>query len=495
MAHLPPFAELLRALTLGTARRSPDPTLLEWLDARGAIDPTADAAEQLLAAVALTERTHRLELRKPSASVPTTALAPPETRVLPAARLARGLQLILGDTYPELLDEAVALVLDRGTYVPPNLLPALLPRAAALLDTDPLRARRYLEAGGERGAWLAGQHPDWITLTDNFSYPAAWRREEQPAHRAAVLTRWRRVASADAREALAAIWTTQAPRNQEILLKALETGISPADAPWLREALGPKRKGVRRQLFQLLLLAGEDQALADWRALAYEVVSGSPGRTLSETGRELLKTYGGVKAPVTARQWLLRIGPPAAWKEVTGLELPVFWSRLPELELRAAGRAIRDGGSPEVCQQFLRFLLLEEPQQFPRAVAAELVRRLPGREFDALYGEVLSSRTDALRLRGIPRFLALQRTVSWNERLSRAMITRLLDDLHSRQLDYATQRDLALHWKQAAPLLDPELFPWLRQQLHATAERPDVFGKLATGLLQTTSFRRQLRQP
>ncbi|THH41799.1 DUF5691 domain-containing protein [Neolewinella litorea] len=494
----PPYRELLHALTLGTARRSLDPAVMKWLDERGAIDPVADAPEQLLAAWALVERSERVRDRPLGELPTTTAIAPPETLAAPTPRLARGLQLMLEGTYAQLLDEGINLLLAAGAYLPHALLPALLPRAAAVLDEEPERAARWMRATGNRGPWLAAQHPDWAPLGPNFDYPAAWRREDQPGKLATLLARWRRADPAAAREALARSWGNLSPRSQEITVEGLRTNLSEADWPWLRESLVPKRKGVRRTLAALLLQSGEPAAREDFLRIARSVCSADEGRkgnTLDSQDRGILKAYGGVKAPQTIRQRLLQIMPPPAWIEVSGQALSAFWAGLPVLELREAGRAISDYGDPETRTAFLRYLLHEEPQQFPREVAADLIRQLTATEFEELYEELLTRRDDALRLRGLPRFLALQRPTAWNERLTKAMVRRLLDDLHNRQLDYTTQRDLGLHWQQSIPLLDPEVFPWLRQQLHTTAERPDAFGKLATQMLQTTSFRRQLRQP
>ncbi|NJB85005.1 hypothetical protein GGR26_000750 [Lewinella marina] len=493
MATAPSYSDLLHALTLGTARRPVDPAWMEWLDERGAIDPVADAPEQLLASWALIERLHRLRERPVSPAAPDAVdRAPAETLSPPSPRLARGLQLMLEGPYTSLLEEGMELLLSSGSYLPHSLLPALLPRAAALLDEDPARASRWMRATGHRGPWLARQHPDWAPLGPDYDYAAAWRREEQPGKRATLLARWRYAEPAAARAALARQWDALSPRNQEVLLEGLVVGLSPDDHAWLREALAPKRKGVRRSLSRLLLLAGEPTAIEDFRQIARHTwQTGALDHDLQET----LKAHGGVKAPQTLRQRLLEILPLGEWATVSGQPLPDFWRGLTTLELRDAGRAVRDFDDSDTRLTFLRYLLLEEPGQFPRDLATDLIRRISRDEFDALYDTVLTQRSDALRLRGLPRFLALQRRTSWNERLSKAMIRKLVDDLHSRQLDYATQRDLGLHWQSAIPLLDPQLFPWLRQQLHTTAERPDAFGKLAAELLQTTSLRRQLRQP
>ena len=368
-------------------------------------------------------------------------------------------------------------------------------KPAALLDDDYPRALHYLEASGERGKWLARQHPDWVALTPDYDYAATYRREEQPANKAKLLARWRHTDPAAARNALAADWPKQSPRNQEVLLQGLQTNLSPTDWPWLRSALEPKRKGVRRALSEVLLLAREPETTADFTAMAHAVVSvqGDFNGTLQRTElKDRLATYGGVKAPQTLPQRLLEVLPPQVWAEVTDLPLPSFWRSRKPLELRNAARAVMAYHDPEQLTAFVRFLLFEQPPQFAAEQAGELVRMLSSPTFDALYDELLSGQPNALQLRSLPRLLALQRSTPWSERLSKAMMVQLTDGLRDRHLDYSLQRELAAQWKAAIPLLHTDLFPWLRQQLHTTTERYDAFGKLATELLQTTAFRREL---
>ncbi|PPK88800.1 hypothetical protein CLV84_1772 [Neolewinella xylanilytica] len=497
MASAPPYSELFKSITLGSVRLPTDSRVFEWLDELGAIDPTADNAEQLLAALGLTERMRRMQPLTLPVDTALSGEAPPEDRTAPEPRLARGLQLILEGTYAELLDEGVDLVLERGTYVPSPLLPLLLPRAVALLEADRERALRYLEAGGQRARWLARQHPDWAVLTPDYSFGAAWKSADQPAEQARVLSQWRSADPATARMALQNIWEDQSPRNQEVLLEGMRGTVTEDDGRWLRERLGPKRKGVRRLLSELLLLAREPEAVRDFTAIARNVTAADGTIAATPPGgevRDLLESYGGTKAPESLGQRLLEIMPPESWVDIVEGPLERFWLKLPPLELRSAARAILAFSDRAFSLRLVRFLLREEPKGFDLELASQLVRSINKTTFDGLFDEVLTEEKDALRLRGYSRYLALQRTVNWSERLSKAMVNRLLEDLHQRQLDYATQRDLALHWKQAVPLLDPGIFPWLRQQLHTTTERYDAFGNLATRMLQVTSFRSQLRQ-
>ena len=498
MPALPQYRDIIRSVTLGTVRRPPGEEVLAWLDELGAIDPTADAAEQVLMALGITERMQRMvPLLLDPESLPAGSMAPPEQLAPASPRLARGLELILNGTYPELLDEAVSLLEQQRMYVPPALLPLLLPRAVALLPDGRAGALRVLAAGGERAGWLAAQHPDWSVLTPDHDFPATWRAAEQVAGKSEVLRQWREVDRDAAMDALEAIWDGQSPRNQEVLLEGLRPSVRPADADFLRRAMQPKRKGVRRLATELLLLTGDRDALADLSTLAGKLVQadGSLGPVIpAAESKEVVRIYGGVKAPETLAQRLLELLPPRSWPAITKLPAERFWARRSPLELRGAARALLAYDDPELTAAFVRFLLEEEPSEFPLQLGGELVRRLPAETFDGLYAEWLAKEKDALRIRSFARYLALQRNDHWSERLSKAVINRMLDDLHRRELDYATQRDLALHWKQATPLLHPDIFPWLRQQLHASTERYDAFGKLATRMLQVTSFRRQLRE-
>ncbi|MBB4080655.1 hypothetical protein GGR28_003290 [Lewinella aquimaris] len=493
----PPYTDLLHAVTLGTARRGLSAEVSDWIDELGATDPTADEAERLLAALAIRERIERLQPQQTLLVTGGSDAVAEESRTAPGAKLARGLQLILGGTYSELLDEGVDLVLERDTYVPAPLLPALLLRAAALVNDDFNRAKKYVRAGGMRGTWLAAQNPEWEGLVPGYDFQKAWRIVDQPAQRANLLARWRSVDANAAREALAKIWSGQSPRNQKVLLEGMRVNLTAADHSWLLEQLAPKRKGVRRTLTELLAAAGEESTMEDLDRLATEIIGprGDIRQAVStEEAREVLERYGGVKTPQTVDQWLLEIMPPRTWEKLTSMKPATFWLSLKPLQLRAVGRAIVAFPDLDEKVVFVDFLLREHQVKFPADLAVELIRQLPEATFERLYGKLLTDQSDALRLRGMPRLLALSRRSHWSERLSKAMINRLLDDLRSRQLDYATQRDLGLHWKLATPLLHPDIFPWLRQQLHAATERYDAFGKLATAMLQTTAFRRELRR-
>jgi len=495
---------LLSALTLGTARHPVPEEVSAWLEEKAAVDPTADAPEQLLAAYAITERLHRLSPGT-KGSVPAAA-APAEIRKAPPARLSRALELILRGTYPHVLPEAVAVLNEHELLLPPHLLPELLDEALSKLNASPGYAEQLLAIGGERARWLAGQNPDWNELAPDFDLAAAWAADATPGRRAQPLQRLRAQDPAAAREALTAIWKKQSPKNQETLLAALENKLSPEDIPWLRERLGPKRKGVRRAILRLLLLAGDPVALEDMLSLA--------GGAFDEAGKivsilkgpeaiELLESYGGLKKGESAGVFFLSNLPPEVLPELTDRSLPEFWNTLNKEQLRAAATAIQAYNAPaasppatkNVRAIFVRYALKANPAQLPVQEAAAITASLDQTTFLEIFHALLTTEQNALHYGGLPRVLALSRNEPWSERISKAFVLQLVSTLREMgTLPWKLQNDLKSHWELSLPLLDPAIFGWARTHLHSMTERGDVFGKLAADALQTLAFRRVLRE-
>ncbi len=492
----PPHSALLSALTLGTARQPLPAEAAAWLAEKAAVDPTADAPEQLLAAYAITERLHRLSPGTKGSIAP--AAAPAETRQAPPARLGRALELILRGTYPNVLPEAVAVLNERQLLLPPHLLPELLEEALSKLTAAPNYAEQLMAAGGERARWLAGQNPDWEELSANYDLAAAWETEATPGRRAQLLRRLRAQDPAAAREALTTIWAKQSPKNQETLLAGLEQGIGPEDITWLRERLGPKRKGVRRAILRLLLLAGDPVALVDMLTLA--------GGAFDEAGKivsilkgpeaiELLEAYGGLKKGESVGVFFLSNLSPEVLPELTDRSLPEFWNTLNKEQLRAAAIAIQAYPAPSVRAAFVGYALKANPAQLPAKEAAAITASLDQATFLELFHGLLTTEKNALHYGGLPRILALSRNEPWSERISKAFVLQLVQTLREiSSLPWKLQNDLKSHWELCLPLLDPAIFGWARTHLHSMTERGDVFGKLATDALQTLAFRRVLRE-
>lgn len=489
------YRSLLSTLTLGTARQPLPAPVGEWLAARAAVDPTADDAERLLAAWAVHERLERLGGGHRVEPAPS-ATAPPDDRPLPSPKINRGVELIMRGTYPHLLPETLRLLADHQIQFPPFLLPELLERAVLLYDSDPQQTDLLLRAAGRRGQWLARLNPDWAVLTDDYDLAAAWKKENTPGKRLPLLKRWRAADPAAARDALAAVWAEQSPTNQETLLAAFAVRLSDEDHPWLREQLGPKRRGVRRALFKLLLRGGEEQALnaATELVVASLTEAGKIGNRLpADTAKTLLLQYGGPQKKESLTDFLLDVLPPALLPDLLSRTGPEFWQTLRKSELRIAAKTLLRYDLPELDEAFVRFAARADAAVLPATKAAELTARLPQERFVGLFHELLDTDKSLFHFGSLPRLLVLSRTEAWSERITKAVVlelTRTVGEAYA--LPHATLRDLQLHWRLAVPLVHPATFGWLRTQLHRTTERGDGFGKLATELLQTTALRREI---
>jgi hypothetical protein len=488
-------SDLLSNLTLGTARQAPDLAVNEWLEAKAAVDPTSDSAEQLLAAYAITERLHRLT-PETKGNIPAS-IAPPEERELPEPRLSRALELILRGTYPSVLPEAVAVLNERKLLLPPHLLPELINEAMRKLPSDLIYTEKLLAAGGKRAQWLAGQNPDWTELSPDYDLTAAWKAEATPSRRILLLQRLRAKDPAAAREALTTIWKKQSPKNQENLLASLETELGPEDIPWLRERLPPKRKGVRRAILRLLLLAGDPVALEDMLTLtsgAFDEAGKIVSLLRGAEAIELLEAYGGLKKQETASVFFLSNLPPHVLPELTDRSFPEFWNTLNKEQMRAAATAVLAFPAPSVRAEFVSYALQGNPAQLPMKEAAAITAGLDQATFLDIFHELLTSEKNAFHYGGLARILALSRNEPWSERISKAFVLQLVSTLREMStLPWKLQNDLKSHWELSLPLLDPAIFGWARTHLHNMTERGDVFGKLATDALQTLAFRRVLR--
>lgn len=492
---MPKHSDLLRTLTLGTARQKLDDSVTEWLTERDAVDPTAEDGERLLAAWAITERLERLT-PGPTVVPPAAAAAPKDERAVPSARLSRGVQLVMQGTYPQLLPEVLKLLTEKDLQFPPFLLPDLLEFATSRLDEQPDLVAAAMKTAGSRGSWLASLNPEWSLLSASYSPAEAWPNEATPGGRQTLLQRWRRSAPAAAREALDTIWAAQSPKNQESLLAPLTINLSTEDASWLRQQLGPKRRGVRRAIFRLLLLAGEQQALDEATTLAAAALTEDgklDGILATEEAKQLLEDYGGLQKKESLSAFLLDVLPPNILPDLLGKTGTEFWASLRKDEMTLAATTLLRYDLPELKAEFVRFACQVNPAQLPINQAAELTAELPQETFLEIFHDLLEKEKNILHLGGVPRILALSRVEPWSERISKAFVlqlTRMLKDVYA--LPHATLRDLQAHWRISIPLVHRSSFGWLRTQLHSMTERSDTFGKLATDMLQTTAFRRAL---
>lgn len=495
------FGELLQSLTLGIQRHALAETISQWVEDQALVETTADGAERLIAAWAVLERTQRTNHSGSGNFLPVSK-APEESLSPPPPRVARGIKLILEDVYPDLLYEAAAVCRDKGWYVPPSLLPRLLDRSLKHCGAHQLPiahhyeiSQRYLSIGGLRAPWLARHHPGWARLLVEEHPEKRWESATGPRERAFSLWCWRKTAPDQARIALASYWPKQSPKAQEGLLAGMTMGLSDQDFSWLRQALGPKRKGVRRKVAQLLLLGKEAGATEDFRLLARDLLTTAGNwRNLitSPVARDLLEQYGGADKKYSPGLFWLETVPVARWEELSGHHPGTLLREISDKDLGRITERQIEVSAVTGKTKLLREILQRPSSKVATTAVAILADQLDRSDFLGLTHEQLASAAEALREdRPLQRILVTSRH-RWSDRVSRAMIRELTLPLRSRAMSYEQQKRLAEDWRAAASRLDPSIMPWLRSQLDHHAHRPDVFGKLASELLQTTHFRQNV---
>lgn len=252
---------LLSTAIAGTARAETTPPPLPaaaWDEALA-----GQSAERRVLLAAGTRAIYRQAGRTPE-TIPAPTSAPAETRPLCAPGAIRLLERMLDGVQLALLPEALDRLHRAGLRVPPHLLPELFQRASYKVALPP----ETLAVIGERGRWLAAQHPEWRwaarALTPILGVPAnaeeLWA-SDMPAQRLDQLWLVRHYDPARGREWLMAIWKRDRADFRAEALGALRRGLSLDDEPFLEVALGDRSPTVRKQAAKLLLRL-PDSALA-----------------------------------------------------------------------------------------------------------------------------------------------------------------------------------------------------------------------------------------
>ncbi len=171
-------------------------------------------------------------------------------------------QQVLSGPYRRMLPEVLSNLQAAKQRVPEDCLPTLL---------DLGRQQSHLRAAiqqvvGKRGRWLAQFNPDWRYVSEDIS-PA---NEEQdilldrwetgtPATRLAVLQSLRETSPDKALALLQTTWKQEKAKDRAGFLQQFETGLSPADEPFLESCLDDRSKEVRGTAADLLTQSPDSQ--------------------------------------------------------------------------------------------------------------------------------------------------------------------------------------------------------------------------------------------
>jgi len=232
------------ALTIGLSRGGsfePPALLAEHLQGRGPA-----AALRAVAAMACLEAGARVP-----DSLPALDPAPAETQAtLRPSAVSLLIIVCVSETW--LLDEALAVLAERGMRVPHAVLAMLLGSAETKMR------RRVAAVAGERGRWL-GLHVKahaWLRQAPRSADAAVLRRvfaEGSTLEREGALKGWRALDATAAREALSLDFSKDPADVRLRLLACLRVGLAPDDEPFLASVISDRAATVQAEARRLAL--------------------------------------------------------------------------------------------------------------------------------------------------------------------------------------------------------------------------------------------------
>ncbi|MDM7853675.1 DUF5691 domain-containing protein [Cellulomonas alba] len=275
--------DLATAALLGTQRAALERAALTGVtgDVVHAL-PEQDASDTLLAAAAVLAVARRAT--PPAAPAATLCEpAPVEDRDAAGPRAAARAAQLLSDpdpVGPDLLLEWLTLLDQRRLRVPAALLGPVLTYAAATPRQDVAGA--VVAVIGERGRWLASQHPGWqlvvtahtpadLDLTGDVRDDPRWSHgtADERTHWWSTL---RAVDPALARQVLAETWSTLKAEEKVSFLHAIAGDVTVADEDVLQLASTDRAASVRRTAAGVLTLLPESAFARECAARALATV-------------------------------------------------------------------------------------------------------------------------------------------------------------------------------------------------------------------------------
>ncbi len=169
----------------------------------------------------------------------------PESLRPVSERVTGLLKRALEENNADLLPEFLELMALRGRVAPAENIPALLGLGKG--ELGPL----VVKVCGARGRWLAEINPAWGYALGREPMEA-WEHGTR-LERLAALREMRDRDPAIARAWVEASWESEPPEERAAFVRALQSGLSMADEPFLESCLDDKRKEVREAARRLLM--------------------------------------------------------------------------------------------------------------------------------------------------------------------------------------------------------------------------------------------------
>ncbi|MDK2125182.1 DUF5691 domain-containing protein [Parachitinimonas caeni] len=253
-------------------------------------------------------------------------LAPADTLPEAPASANSPLADIIAGTHTALAPWAAARLLQAGYRLPARLLPLALATAE--------RRQLWFGVAGQRGQWLASQHPDWSApdatprALDDTQLETLWQ-EGRPAERRQALALLRQRNADQARQWLQAALPQEKAEQRCHFLEVLKDGLSAADEPLLQSLLDDRSQNVRQLVVDLLVQIPGSALSGLWQQRASQClqwpVSSAGRQVAANPPTELLKEW--------EREGILATPPhgtgPRAWwlQQIVALVAPACWSQ------------------------------------------------------------------------------------------------------------------------------------------------------------------------
>lgn len=243
------FQTIIKAFIVGTERHPLPEKALAPLN----ISPSPDPAQTLMEALATTHLLKHaaslLAVAAPSATVPSS---PADEATYCNDAAAKDLWFLLSGHHINALPEFVKLAAQNHLFVPPELLPELLERAAR----DANLVDKIRPVLGTRGEWLAHQNPEWSEVV---------REEEMDWLTNTFAERKKLLRLTRARNPLLALawlektWSQETAGHKAQFVDILQVRLSATDEDLLERALLDKNREVRHAAAIVLMKLPESR--------------------------------------------------------------------------------------------------------------------------------------------------------------------------------------------------------------------------------------------
>lgn len=207
----------------------------------------AEPARIVLQSAALMGQMQRIgqELPKRKGGLPMAAAT--ETLEFCSEKAAYNLRLMLSsEEFAPALPEFLRHLENAKKILPPEALPQVLNECIA----NEILWEAIQNAIGERGKWLALQHPKWRNLLVEPSFEN-WETGTK-AERLALLEYLRKQQPQRATALMATTWAEDSFQDRQYFLDCLHVNLSENDEPFLESCLDDKRKEIRTTAVLLL---------------------------------------------------------------------------------------------------------------------------------------------------------------------------------------------------------------------------------------------------